>query len=1203
MARYIYLILLLVGCAAFAHGQTLQGKVVDGSSNETLPFAEVTIWKDGVLVTGTQTDFDGNYNLTAFDPGTYDVKIEYVGYSPKEIKGVVVGVSKTVPLDVEMGVGVDLTEIVVIEYVVPLIEADNTVGGQTLTADDVERLPTKSVSTLVGTTAGISSNAREGSGLSIRGSRSGDDIIYVDGVRTRGATVNAADVEQLQVITSGLPAEYGDVTGGIVSITTKGPSNKFAGSLEVETSEFLDPFDFNFVNAALSGPILQKTVTKADGTEAKESIIGFRVSGQFTTLGDNVPGWVGSWKATDEYQALVESDPLILVNSGYVPRISTITTDDFTLEKAQPNARGLDWSANAKLDFRLSKAIDVTLGGNYRGSKDRQGFDSWALVNSARNPFVTERDTRGYLRFRHRISQPSLDEDERSENTSWIQNVYYTLQFDYSNTLDQQQDNVHEDRLFDYGHVGSWNNTREPVYATTFRPGIGPLDSLVGFSTNLGAFTAGAANPALARWAEYDGINDNGLQIYNGIFGSALSRITVENTMLHQNYGIPRDLYNKFETNQYSFNAKGAFDLSKPGVENPSKHSLQFGFLYEQRIDRGYDINPVGLWQIGDQLVNADIELDVSNPIEVLDEMGNVIRIDYNEVSTEAGTFAQSVREQLGVASTDYVNLHGLNPSDLSLDLFSANEIIAGGGAGFLDYWGHDYLGNKVSGDVSFSDFFTQRDARGDLLRPVAPSQPIYTAAYIQDKFTFKDIYFNVGVRVDRFDANQEVLKDPFVLYGTRSVAESGNLSHSPNAQPDWTVYVDNIDNPQSVTAYRDGEQWYTAGGTAVNGANAIFGGTRPSPYLTNGSSDNIKNDDFDPSLSFEDYEPQVNIMPRVAFSFPISEDAGFFAHYDVLTRRPEGRFLATALDYYFFENLVNSGGINNPNLKPSKTVDFEIGFQQRVSNSSAIKLSAYYKELRDMVQFRQYTFAYPVSTYDSYDNLDFGTVKGFSFQYDMRRTKNLRLVANYTLQFAEGTGSSTTSQRGASSRGNLRVIFPFDYDQRHTFNGIVDYRYGGGDKYTGPKIGGKNILANTGVNLLLKVASGRPFTKTNRPVPFDGTETVGNLNGARLPWTSQIDIRVDKDIQIGGKDGKKPLSLNVFARSQNLLNTGNVVGVYSYTQSATDDGYLDSAEGTQVLNGQIDPAAFELLYGLRLKNNGLYGLPRRIRIGAILTF
>ena len=51
-----------------------------------------------------------------------------------------------------------------------------------------------------------------------------------------------------------------------------------------------------------------------------------------------------------------------------------------------------------------------------------------------------------------------------------------------------------------------------------------------------------------------------------------------------------------------------------------------------------------------------------------------------------------------------------------------------------------------------------------------------------------------------------------------------------------------------------------------------------PQPYLAEG----VSPDDNVSSNAFEDYTPQINVMPRIAFSFPISDEALFFAHYDV---------------------------------------------------------------------------------------------------------------------------------------------------------------------------------------------------------------------------------------------------------------------------------------------------------------------------------
>ena len=138
---------------------------------------------------------------------------------------------------------------------------------------------------------------------------------------------------------------------------------------------------------------------------------------------------------------------------------------------------------------------------------------------------------------------------------------------------------------------------------------------------------------------------------------------------------------------------------------------------------------------------------------------------------------------------------------------------------------------------------------------------------------------------------------------------------------------------------------------------------------------------------------------------------------------------------------------ISNLNLRPEKTIDYELGFQQVLTKTSSLKISAYCKEMRDMIQVRNFTGAYP-RPYRA-GNLDFGTVKGFTVGYDLRRTGNVRLNANYTLQFADGTGSDPTALALINAGlPNLRSIIPFNYDQRHRIVANADYRYGSGESY-----------------------------------------------------------------------------------------------------------------------------------------------------------
>jgi len=131
------------------------------------------------------------------------------------------------------------------------------------------------------------------------------------------------------------------------------------------------------------------------------------------------------------------------------------------------------------------------------------------------------------------------------------------------------------------------------------------------------------------------------------------------------------------------------------------------------------------------------------------------------------------------------------------------------------------------------------------------------------------------------------------------------------------------------------------------------------------------------------------------------------FAHYDVLTMRPTSNVFSNPSSYYFFNNI--GGNLNNPSLDPTKTIDYELGFTQKVSNTSSVTITTFYKEMRSMIQMYRFNGAYP-KDYTSYNNLDFGTVKGLTAEYDLRRTGNVRVRAAYTLQFADATGASTTT-------------------------------------------------------------------------------------------------------------------------------------------------------------------------------------------------
>jgi hypothetical protein len=220
-------------------------------------------------------------------------------------------------------------------------------------------------------------------------------------------------------------------------------------------------------------------------------------------------------------------------------------------------------------------------------------------------------------------------------------------------------------------------------------------------------------------------------------------------------------------------------------------------------------------------------------------------------------------------------------------------------------------------------------------------------------------------------------------------------------------------------------------------------------------------------------------------------------------------------------------------------------------------------------------------------------------------------MTASYTLQFADGTGSSATTQDdlALNSRGNIRYLSPLSFDERHRISANIDYRYGFGSQYNGPRWFGADVFSNAGVSLQVNAASGRPYTRRQKPEIFSSSGIGGDINGARLPWNFGLDLRADKSFRIGGEAATNPLFANVYLRIENVFDARNIIGLYSAAGSAYDDGYLASPFGISSIETlkdsgrEADVDNYLLSYQWGVLNSDFFTLPRRVYLGATLQF
>ncbi|MDP1622901.1 MAG: TonB-dependent receptor [Bacteroidales bacterium] len=1215
---------------------TLKGKIIDKETKEPISFANVVIESGGVQIGGSTSDFDGNFTIKPIPPGKVDLKASFVGYKPFMYRGIYISPDKITFQNFELEASTTTLDVIeVVDYKVPLISKDQTTSGGTVTAEEISKMANKSASAVATTVGGVSTDAN-GNITSMRGQRQSGTVYFIDGMRVTGSTsLPQSAIEQVEVILGGTPAAYGDATGGIINVTTKGPSKDFSGGIDVQTSQYLDAFGYNRLGLNFTGPLISKKDTVHG---YKTPLMGFFVAGDLIYQKDRAPAAFSLYRVTDEIKNSLSMNPLRLhgENNAVVYNSEFLTYNQMTTTKSTLNTNGTSINVSGKLDFRVAPTINLSIGGTFTWFDNRNFSFANSMMNWQNNSHSTGYTWRVNGRFTQRFPAAA-------ESNSFVKNIYYSIGADFTRTFGKTEDAEHKDNYFEYGYIGSFATHTIRAYTPTLA-----YDSVLklwghlqnGTRDTIVIFNPSDINPESANWTQqYYGLFDNSLGHYQNI-NEIISGKGLINGMepsgpygLFSGVGDRPNGYTEFTNDQVAVNASFAADFGN--------HEIQLGLQYQQRKNSGYTNIGTQLWDVMRGVTNAQLrDLDLANPQPVYRNGVYMDTIKYfrNYVPLLQRNFDINLRKKLGlpVDGSDWIDmysydfaknsinyydrnmqLHTLYPGEqlLSMDMFSAEEVL-NNGAPIVGYYGYDYTGKKISGNTSFDDFFTQQDSKGNYTRAIGPYQPIYIAGYIQDKFAFKDLIFNIGVRVDRFDANQPVLKDPYLFYPAQTAGEVSDLNGVPVTHPsgigsDYIVYVDDSREPTKITGYRFNNNWYNKeGSTITDPVRALDAGSGVQPYLLYPGVDTIGSPPR--AVAFKDYDPQTNWMPRISFSFPISDDALFYAHYDILTQRPAtGEVQIQPISYYYIGVTGSSGTINNPALKPEKTIDYELGFQQKINNFSSLKLAVFYREMRDQIQQYRLSGAYP-KTYYSYTNIDFGTVKGLTLTYDLRRSGNARLRFNYTLQFADGTGSDANAASTIirSDQPNLRTLNPLNFDRRHEFNISFDYRWSDGRDYNGPVINRKKqdkppvqLLANLGANLTINGGSGTPYTQTSRILAFGAMGPIkGSINGARLPWQFLISARFDKDFNFA-LNKKKEGTLNLYIEFSNLLNTQNVRFVYPATGSPSDDGYLSAPEWQNAISQQVDSQSFRDLYSIQMNNPYQYSSPRTIRLGLMFNF
>ncbi len=264
MRKFLLFICCLI-CISQVSAQTgsIRGKITDKKTKEAIVGSTVTVVG---TYSGAVTDMNGNYEIKNLKPGDYNIKAVFIGYKEIIYNGVKVTPDATVTLNLAL---TELTaEIGAVEVLgqKTIVDLESGKSSTKVTSEDIKDMNVKDVQSIVANQAGVSQNP---DGLQIRGGRVYETQYLVDGINAQdplagtgfGVDIAANAISDIEVITGGVGAEYGEGTSGVVLTRIKEGTDRFriGGSYYRDNLFFNDKSQWNtdMLSLSLGGPLVK----------------------------------------------------------------------------------------------------------------------------------------------------------------------------------------------------------------------------------------------------------------------------------------------------------------------------------------------------------------------------------------------------------------------------------------------------------------------------------------------------------------------------------------------------------------------------------------------------------------------------------------------------------------------------------------------------------------------------------------------------------------------------------------------------------------------------------------------------------------------------------------------------------------------------------------------------------------------------------
>jgi TonB dependent receptor/Carboxypeptidase regulatory-like domain/TonB-dependent Receptor Plug Domain len=234
-AALFAVMLLAWPVAAQEQRGSIEGVVKD-ASGAVLPGVTVEARSAGGGVLSTTSDGSGNYRFPSLLPGMYDVTANLASFKASKVSDVEIKLGSIKKVDISMQLG-SVTEQVTVTAESPVVDVKQSARSTNIRAEQIALVPHGRDFTSLVTQAPGANQENKSGGISIDGASAAENRYVIDGMETTSVfnglsakPILADFLEEVQVKSSGYPAEYGGSTGAVVNVITKSGANSFSGN-------------------------------------------------------------------------------------------------------------------------------------------------------------------------------------------------------------------------------------------------------------------------------------------------------------------------------------------------------------------------------------------------------------------------------------------------------------------------------------------------------------------------------------------------------------------------------------------------------------------------------------------------------------------------------------------------------------------------------------------------------------------------------------------------------------------------------------------------------------------------------------------------------------------------------------------------------------------------------------------------------------